>query len=150
MTCGIEFSCDLFRERGHCKRAGTLPSDQELFRRWKQFLAVSHRCHEILIAVEIENGLVSLLSRPVLAVLHNMVYKPAVSYMHIAGRISNDQEIPVVKRIVSPIFRDSHIDVHDLCEQTQIVPIIIGKPRRHAPAVHRTGRHIFVDGDPTA
>ena len=150
MACRIEFSCDLFRERGHCKRAGTLSCDQELFRRRKQLLAVSHRRHEILIAMEIENCLVSFLSRPVLAVLHNMVNKPAVSHVHIAGRISNDQEIPVVKRIVGPIFRDSHIDVHDLREQPQIIPIIIGQPRRNASAVHRTGRHILVDGDPAA
>ena len=150
MAGGIEFRGDLLGERGHRKCSGALPCDQELFRSGKQFLPASHRRHEILIAVKMKNSLVSLFCRPVFAVLRNMVDKPVVSDVHVAGRIGNDQEIPVVKRIVGPIFRDADVDVHDLREQPKVIPIIIGKPRRDGAAVNRPGSHILVDGDPAA
>ena len=70
--------------------------------------------------------------------------------MHVSGRISDDYEIPLVEGVFGSVFGDAHIDVHYLCEQPEIIPVIVGHPGRDTAAVYRPGSHIFVDRDASA
>ena len=71
--------------------------------------------------------------------------------VEITGRVCDDDEIPVVEGIVLVTdFRDSRIDVHDLREWPQIVPVVIRKPGCHFPARNGTRRGIFIPRNSSA
>ena len=74
----------------------------------------------------------------------------AVADVHVSCRVGDNDEIPVVKGIVTAAARDADADVHDLCEEPQVVPVVVGEPGRHAAAVHGPRRHVLIDGDPAA
>ncbi len=74
-----------------------------------------------------------------------------VSDVKIAGGIGDHQKIPVPKGVVGGIcLCDARIDVHELGDGPEIVPVKIGLTGSHAGAGHRPGRGIFVPGNTAA
>ena len=146
----IELARDLFRQGRYRKSSGALARDHKFRCGGKQFFAGPHSSHKVLVAVEIKYSLISGLPASVFAVLRDVVGELVSADVHVTGRICDDQEIPVVEGIIGPVSGDANIDVHDLCEQPQIVPVIVGKPGCDASAGHRPGGHVFIDRDASA
>ena len=146
----IELARDLFGKSRYSKSSGALSRDQKFGCGGEQFFAGPHSSHEVLVAVKIQYSLVSGLLASVFTPLDDVVGKLAPADMHVSGRISDDYEIPLVEGVFGSVLGDAHIDVHDLCEQPEIIPVIVGHPGRDTAAVYRPGGHVFVDRDASA